>query len=159
MNSLGWWGPMAVNSITITILLVKSSLNLYCVVITGMMGCCCSHCGQWADWQPTGWRANGQLFIMNVTTSYWQANKHVAIVRLETRRGRSARICYYYCYWLYANKPQIMYWNPVTSLDVICHVLSCSCRHWKLLGLNCVYFSHSEAPILTCASLNIPPPV
>ncbi len=99
------------------LLLVKSSLNLYCVVITGMMGCHAPTVSMGRLAGQLGWRANGQLIIMEChdkllagkeACGYCQAGKQ--------GEGNQRAFAIITAIGYDANKPQIMYWNPVTSL-------------------------------------------
>lgn len=96
-----------------SLLLVKSSLNLYCVVITGMMGCHAVSMGRLAG-QP-GMKRERPIIIMACHDKLLAGREACGYCQAGKRgEGNQRAFAIITGIGYNANKPQIMSWNPVT---------------------------------------------
>ncbi len=108
---------MAVNSITITIIIGEIQLESLLCCHYWNDGLPCSHCVNGQIGRPTGMESEWPIIIMEChdkllagkeACGYCQAGKQ--------GEGNQRAFAIITAIGYNANKPQIMYWNPVTSL-------------------------------------------
>lgn len=137
---------MAVNSITIIIIIGEIQLESLMCCHYWNDGLPCSHCVNGQIGRPTG---DGERMA-----NYYNGVSRQAIGRQrsmwtlsgwKTRRGESEHLLLLLVLVIMLTSPKSCLGTQWLAFDMICHILPCSCRHWKLLGFQLCLLLHSAS--------------